>query len=264
MLDIKSYVVIKKQEIKEKISKLVIKPCLCVVQVNDDEASCAYIRGKKKDCEEVGIIFKLIKLDANTSEKELIGLIDKLNLDDEINAILVQMPLPKQINEDKIKQSIIPRKDVDGFNKLSNYIPCTPKGIIDYLDYLKYDFKSKNAVIINRSNIVGKPLVNLLLNKDCNVVVLHSKTSKKDMQYYLNNADLVISAIGKKYILSEYNFKKDAVLIDVGISRVDGKLYGDFLPNLDVKLQTPVPGGVGLLTRLSLLENVMEGVKDGI
>ena len=262
LADIKSYVFLKKEELKKEVLKLEVKPHLLIIQVNDDVASNSYIKGKIKDCSEIGVICDLLKLDINVSQSELLSIIDKYNKDNKIHGILVQMPLPKQINEDVIKQSIDPKKDVDGFNKLSKFKPCTPYGIIKYLEFINYEFKSKKAVIINRSNIVGKPLINLLLEKDCNVTVLHSKTTLEDMKYYLQHADLIVSAIGKPHILKGYNFKKDAVLIDVGISRIDGKLCGDFETNNDVKLQTPVPGGIGLITRLTLLENLLEAYRN--
>ena len=262
LADIKSYVFLKKEKLKKEVLKLEVKPHLLIIQVNDDVASNSYIKGKIKDCSEIGVICDLLKLDINISQSELLSIIDKYNKDSTIHGILVQMPLPKQINEDVIKQSIDPKKDVDGFNKLSKFKPCTPYGIIKYLEFINYEFKSKNAVIINRSNIVGKPLINLLLEKDCNVTVLHSKTTLEDMKYYLQHADLIVSAIGKPHILKGYNFKKDAVLIDVGISRVDGKLCGDFETNNDVKLQKSVPGGIVLITILTLLENLLEAYRN--
>ena len=169
------------------------------------------------------------------------------------------MPLPKQISEDKIKLAVSPKKDVDGFHPLSSFIACTPKGILNYLKSEKVEFVSKNAVVVGRSNIVGRPMAKLLLDESANVTVIHSKTSQEDKIKYLSNADIVVVAVGRKWFLDHsYNLKKDAVLVDVGINRVDGKLYGDIEPNMDVKLQTPVPGGVGLLTRLALLENLIE------
>ena len=136
-------------------------------------------------------------------------------------------------------------------------VACTPKGIVDYLEFLKYDFVDKNALIIGRSNIVGRPLAKILLDKSANVTVIHSKTSKENKEKFLKMADLIIVAVGKKYFLNENYLKSNAYIIDVGINRIDGKLYGDVIPNLNVSLQTPVPGGVGLLTRLSLLENLL-------
>lgn len=263
-MEIKEYVKFRKEIIKNEVLKLSVKPKLLIIQVNQDEASKAYVKGKIKDCIELGIDYLHEILNEDISQDELLNVINKYNNDPSIHGIIVQMPLPKQIDEEIIKRSIVISKDIDGFNPLSNFIPCTPKGILDYLKYLKFDFVGKNAVVIGRSNIVGKPMANLLINESCNVTVLHSKTSKEDMKKYLGSADLIVSAIGKKYILDGYEYKKSSYLIDVGISRVDGKLYGDFPPIQDVALQTPVPGGVGLLTRLSLLENLMEAYKNGI
>ena len=179
------------------------------------------------------------------------------NYNDDVDGILVQMPLPKHIDEAKVKETINPVKDVDGFHPLSKCIPCTPKGIIDYLKNENVEFTGKNAVVIGRSNIVGKPVAHLLLGLNCNVTVLHSRTSKEDMNFYLAHADIVVVAVGKKYFLSDQPLKDTAVVVDVGINRVDGKLYGDCAPNLKVRLQTPVPGGIGLLTRVSMLENLL-------
>lgn len=262
-INIKEYVNKRKDEIKNLISKLSIKPHLVIVSLNDDEASKAYVRGKLKDGNDVGANVELIKLNENATEHELFSLLDTLNKDDNIHGIIVQMPLPKQINEEKVKEYILPKKDVDGFNCLSKVDPCTPKGIINFLEYLKFDFKGKNAVVIGRSNIVGKPMAKLLLAKNCNVTQLHSKTSDDDMRFYLAHADLVVVAVGHKYLLnSSFALKPSAYIIDVGINRENGKLYGDCEPNLKVEYQTPVPGGVGLITRLTLLDNLMEVYKN--
>lgn len=263
-MDIKEYVATRKETIKEYIKGLDIKPHLIIVSINEDPASQAYVRGKLKDGEEVGANVELVKLPLETTQKQLLDYIEIYNKDESIHGIIVQMPLPKEIDEEQIKNSIDVRKDVDGFNILSSFHPCTPYGIIKYLEFNKIDFCSKNVVVVGRSNIVGKPMAKLLLERHCNVTVLHSRTKKEDMNYYLSHADIVVSAVGKKYLLEGYKFKKDAVLIDVGINRVDGKLYGDIPPSQDVKLQTPVPGGVGLLTRLTLLENLLEAYKNEI
>ena len=263
-MTIKEYVAYRKALLTDQIKDLEIKPHLMIIQINDDPASQAYVKGKLKDCAEVGIRSTHLMLDKEISEEEVLKILDKYNNDPEVHGIIVQMPLPKQINEDKIKVSVAVSKDVDGFNPLSKLNPCTPYGIIKYLKHLNFDFVGKNAVVVGRSNIVGRPMNTLLINESCNVTVLHSKTKKEDMANYLKNADLVVSAIGKQYVLSGYEYKKSAYLIDVGINRVDGKLYGDFPPELDVALQTPVPGGWGLLTRLALLENLMEAYKNEI
>lgn len=263
-MEIKEYVKLRKEFIKNEVSNLKIKPKILIIQVNQDEASKAYVKGKIKDCVELGIEYLHLVLNESISQDELIKLINQYNNDNSVHGIIVQMPLPKQIDEEIIKKTIAIKKDIDGFNPLSDFKPCTPKGILDYLKFLNFEFIGKNAVVIGRSNIVGKPMANLLINESCNVTVLHSKTSHDDMEKYLSSADLIVSAVGKKYILEGYKFKPSAYLIDVGITRFEGKLYGDFPPNLRVSLQTPVPGGVGLLTRLTLLENLMEAYKNGI
>lgn len=186
--------------------------------------------------------------------------VDKLNNDDSITGFIVQMPLPKQIDEEKVKRAVIKEKDVDGFNPLSKFSPATPKGILTYLEDNDFEFSGKNAVILGRSNIVGKPMHDLLLKKNMNVTILHSKTSEEDKKFYIEHADLIVVAIGKKYFLdNRYNYKENCVVIDVGINRdVDNHLYGDCVPDLKVNFLSPVPGGVGLLTRLALTLNLLE------
>ena len=263
-MDIKEYVLNRKEILKKEVSSYTTTPHLIIIQVNDDEASNAYIKGKLKDSAEIGVVADLIKLPVETTEKSLLDIIQKQNEDSNVHGLIVQMPLPKQINEGKVKLAIAPEKDVDGFHPLSLYEPCTPKGIITYLKAIGFDFVGKNAVVIGRSNIVGKPASKLLLKENCNVTVLHSKTKEEDMNFYIKHADLIVIAIGKKWFLSKQEFKPTAVIVDVGINRVDGKLYGDAEPGLHVALQTPVPGGVGLLTRLTLIENLLEAYKNGI
>ena len=237
-MTIKEYIASRKQEIKTYVEGLEVKPHLVIVQINEDQASNAYVKGKLKDCAELGINGELIKLPLETSEEELLKLIDKLNHDDSVDAFIVQMPLPKQINEEKVKQAVAPAKDVDGFHPLSELNPCTPQGIIDYLHAEGVQMQGLNALVIGRSNIVGKPMAKLLLKENCNVTTVHSKTTKEDMAFYIKHADIIV--------------------IDVGISRDETGLHGDAVPGLPVKLQTPVPGGVGLLTRLSLIENLLK------
>ena len=262
MLTIKEYVQKTKEEMKEEISKLKRVPSFTIIQVNEDAGSNAYVKGKLKDAQELGVDAKLLKLPLDTSEEELLKLIDELNKDDSCDGFIVQMPLPKQINEETIKIAISPKKDVDGFHPLSSLNPCTPQGIINYLKANEYPFMGKNAVVIGRSNIVGKPMAKLLTKESCNVTVLHSKTSADDMKFYLEHADLIVVAIGKAGFLdNRFNYKKDAIIVDVGISRTEDGLKGDAIPGLDVKLQTPVPGGVGLLTRLALYQNLLTIVK---
>ena len=258
-MTIKEYIASRKQEIKQYVEGLDIKPHLVIVQVNEDQASNAYVKGKLKDCAELGINGELIKLPIDTTEEALLNLIDGLNHDDSVDAFIVQMPLPKQINEEKVKLAVSPSKDVDGFHPLSELNPCTPQGIIDYLHAVGVNMQGLNALVIGRSNIVGKPMAKLLLKENCNVTVVHSKTSKDDMAFYIAHADIIVIAIGRQFFLNEnYKYKESAIIVDVGISRDETGLHGDAVPNLPVKLQTPVPGGVGLLTRLSLIENLLK------
>ncbi len=260
-MEIKEYVKGRKEYLKEQISSCNKAPHLVIIQVNNDEASNAYVKGKIKDLTEINARFTHELLPIDTSEESLINLINKYNLDDDVDGILVQMPLPKHISEQLIKEVVIPSKDVDGFHPMSKMVPCTPKGIIDYLKHEQVEIRGKNAVVIGRSNIVGRPVAKLLLDLDANVTVLHSKTTKLDLDKYLKNADIIVCAVGKKWFINEQELKPTAVVIDVGINRVDKKLYGDCAPNLNVALQTPVPGGIGLLTRISMLENLLECYK---
>lgn len=259
MKNIKEYTAEKKLELKKYFSQFTKKKSLVIVQLNDDPASNAYIRGKLKDCEEICVDARLIKLSEETSQEELLKLVDELNNDTSVDAFIVQMPLPKQIDEEVIKKSIVPEKDVDGFNQYSKYVPATPKGIVEFLKDNNFVFKGKNAVVLGRSNIVGKPMHDILLKLDMNVINLHTKTTEEDKKFYIEHADLIVVSIGRKYnVDNRYNFKKDCVVFDVGINREDGKLYGDCVPDLNVAYQSPVPGGVGLLTRLALLINLKE------
>lgn len=258
-MTIKEYVALRKEQIKKEIFSCEVKPHLAIVQLNDDPASNAYVKGKLKDANELGAIADLIKLPESTTQTELLKLIEGLNIDDAIDGFIVQMPLPKHINEETIKLAVAPNKDVDGFHPLSELNPCTPQGIMNYLAHEGVTLQSKNALIIGRSNIVGKPMAKLLLAANCNVTVVHSKTTREDMERYVSNADIIVIAIGKQGFLdNSFKYKDDAVIVDVGISRDETGLHGDAVPNLPVKLQTPVPGGVGLLTRLALYENLLK------
>ena len=262
-MNIKEYIAQRKSEIKAYVEGLEIKPYLVVIQVNEDAGSNAYVKGKLKDCAELGIRADLIKLPIDTTEENLLKIIENCKKNPEITGFIVQMPLPKQINEETIKLAIDPAKDVDGFHPLSWLNPCTPQGIIDYLKNEHIEMLGKNALVIGRSNIVGKPMAKLLLKENCNVTVVHSKTSFEDMSRYILNADIIVIAIGRQGFLdNKYQYKDSAVIVDVGISRDETGLHGDAVPGLPVKLQTPVPGGVGLLTRLSLIENLLKIYKN--
>ena len=262
-MNIKEYVAKRKSEIKEYVSGLKVKPYLVVIQVNEDAGSNAYVKGKLKDCAELGIRADLIKLPIDTTEENLLKIIENCNKNPEITGFIVQMPLPKQIDEEKVKLAVNPSKDVDGFHPLSSLNPCTPQGVMDYLKSEQVEMLGKNALVIGRSNIVGKPMAKLLLKESCNVTVVHSKTSFEDMSRYIANADIIVIAIGRQgYLDNKYQYKNSAVIVDVGISRDETGLHGDAVPDLPVRLQTPVPGGVGLLTRLSLIENLLKIYKN--
>ena len=256
---IKEYVQQQKELLKEEISHLERVPSFIIMQVNDDAASCAYVKGKIKDANEVGINVELKKFPINISEEELLREIDLVKHNKDIDGLIVQMPLPKHINEERIKLAVDPSQDIDGFHPMSELLPCTPKGIIDYLKSENVNFVGKNAVVIGRSNIVGKPMAKLLLREHCNVTVLHSRTTREDMEFYIKHADIIVIAIGKTEFLNEtFEYKPSAVIVDVGINRTEEGLKGDAKRDLPVALQTPVPGGVGLLTRLTLLKNLMD------
>lgn len=263
-MEIVEYVNSRKIALKEEASFLSRKPRLCIISVGQNNpASESYVKGKVKDADEIGCeAFRLV-LEESSSEEELLATIRKMNDDETVDGIIVQLPVPKHISEEAIIATIDPKKDVDGFSPISKFVPCTPKGIIDYLTSEGFPFAGSNAVVLGRSNIVGRPIAKLLLDRSANVTVLHSKTSDTDRHYYLEHADLVIVAIGKEgYLDDSYKLKESAWVVDVGINRgIDGKLHGDCVPGLKVYKQTPVPKGVGLLTRIALMENLMEAAK---
>lgn len=256
-----------KEELKEKLSTISEKLKLVVIQVGEDSASDVYIRNKKKTCEELGILCEHKKY-TKINEMDLIKEIKKLNNDTTVTGILVQLPLPDNINENKIIESISPLKDVDGLTSknIGNLysgndalIPCTALGIIKILEYLNIEFEGLNAVIVGRSKLVGLPLIKLLLNKDCTVTISHSKT--KALKENTKNADILIVAAGKKELITKEFIKENAIVIDVGINRCKNKLYGDcnFNDLLEkCKYITPVPGGVGKLTVILLINNIIE------
>lgn len=258
MQNIKEYVANKKLALKEKLKDSSLKAV--IVQVGNVEASNRYVRNKIKDLEEVGITAELLKFPEDISENELMHQVHYLNIDDSVTGYLVQLPLPKHINEERITRMIWPCKDIDGFNPESKTVAATPLGIYTYLKDMNYEFSGKNAVIIGRSNIVGKPMHKLLLDANMNVIMLHTKTSDEDKRFYLEHADLIIVAAGKAGILdSSYNLKETTVIMDVGINfNEEGKLIGDCEKDLKVAFQSPVPGGCGLLTRLAVIENLIK------
>jgi len=253
----------------EKLNSENIMPCLATVLVGDDPASATYVKNKHNACEKIGIKTKDHRLPIDTTQNELDKIIDDLNNDKEVHGILVQLPLPKQLNEFKTVSRISPIKDVDGLTPQnvgllamgkSIFRPCTPSGIMEMFYYYKIDLEGKNTVMINRSNLIGKPLYHLLLQNNATVITCHSKT--KNLDEYCKNADIVITAVGDrtKFKLTSDMIKKDAVVIDVAISRYEGKLVGD--ADYDDIIQkaswvTPVPGGVGPMTVAILLKNTV-------
>lgn len=258
------------ENLKDELLLLEKKPCLAVIIVGDDLASKIYVNLKKKKAQELGIESFVFEMPENTSQKELLGKIEKLNEDKNINAILVQLPLPKHINTEAVIEALNPIKDVDCFHPYNvgriaadakPYIhPCTPKGIIRLLEYYEINLTGKNAVVIGRSNIVGRPMAQMLINENATVTLCHSKT--KDLAEITKNADIIISAVGKTNLVTKDMVKKDAVVIDVGMNRDEnGKLTGD-VDFEDIKEKasfiTPVPGGVGPMTICSLMQNTFE------
>tara|TARA_Y100000590_G_scaffold103902_1_gene118137 strand:+ start:10457 stop:11311 length:855 start_codon:yes stop_codon:yes gene_type:complete len=268
-----------RQEIKEKVSSLLNKhsqvPGLAAVLVGDNPASEIYVRNKRKACADVGIYSEEYKLPEDTTQDELLKIIDGLNNNDKINGILVQLPLPNHIDESLILKSVSPQKDVDGFHPVNagllfqgeqKFIACTPHGIIKMLEFYNIDIQGKNAVVLGRSNIVGKPASMLLLQKHATVTICHSRT--KNLQEILKEADIIVAAIGRAHFVTKDMVKKGAVVIDVGINRLDtGKLAGDVdfenVKDLCSHI-TPVPGGVGPMTITMLLWNTVMSLEDSI
>lgn len=255
-------------ELKKEILSLERRPGIAVIQVGNDSASNVYVKSKEKFGKELGCIFNHIKFDENTREEDILKKIDELNNDNNIDGILVQMPIPKHLNSSVIQNRIIYTKDIDGltdinagllFHNKDSFIPCTPKGIITILDDIGFDCEGKHAVIVGRSRIVGKPISQILLKRGATVTICHSKT--KDISIFTKQADILVAAVGRPHIITKDMVKEGAVVVDVGINRVNGKILGDVdtesvLP-ICSKI-TPVPGGVGLTTVLSLLENVVQ------
>jgi len=255
-------------KLKEEISRKKMTPGLAVVLVGENPASEVYVCNKIKACNEVGIKSLDNKLPETTSEAELLKLIEKLNNDKNVHGILVQLPLPKQIDSEKVLNAIDPSKDVDGFHPVNlgrllsgqnGLRPCTPLGVMDLIDSTGVDIKGKNAVVVGRSNIVGKPVAVMLLERHATVTVCHSRT--QDLPGVVRNADIVVAAIGKPDFIKGAWIKKGAVVIDVGINRLEGgKLTGDvdFKEALkNAAWITPVPGGVGPMTIAMLLKNTV-------
>ncbi len=265
-----------RDRIKKEVAAMKKKPGLAAIIVGDNPASKVYVGIKRKQCEEAGIYSEEHKLPEETSEEELIGRIRKLNKDDRINAILVQLPVPKHISTEKVLSAIALEKDVDGFNPVNigklvsgneNAVPCTPKGIIRLLEEAGIGIEGKNAVVVGRSGIVGKPTALMLLNRNATVTVCHSRT--RNLGDITRNADILVVAVGKAKMITAEMVKKGAVVIDVGMNNVEGKLVGDVdFESVKEKTAyiTPVPGGVGPMTVAMLLENTLqryEAIKNG-
>ncbi len=263
-------------DIKARVTKAVrelkengVQPCLATVLVGDDPASTTYIRSKQSDAKEVGITTRDHRLAAEFKQDELLELVHSLNRDHEVHGVLVQLPLPKQIDEFEIIAALNPFKDVDGLTPYNSGMlqsgmgllkPCTPSGIMELLHYYRIDVAGMDAVIVNRSNLVGKPLALMLLEQNATVIICHSKT--KNLGEKLLNADLVVTAVGnrERFTLNAEMIKEGAIVIDVGTSRINNKLVGDAdFESVKQKASwvTPVPGGVGLMTRVMLLKNTV-------
>lgn len=258
-----------KDELKSKIENSYKKVALAVILVGQDPASCIYVRNKTNDCHEVGIESLEYKLPETTTQEELMQLIDKLNKDENVHGILVQFPLPKGLDEAAVVRAISPQKDVDGFSKINIggvlmndkdcFVSCTPAGALELIKLSGIDITGKNAVVIGRSNNVGKPMALLLLNEGATVTVCHSKT--QNLKEITQNADILVCAVGKAHMITEDMVKEGAVVIDIGISRIDGKQVGDVdYENVSKKAFaiTPNPGGTGPMTRAMLMYNTVK------
>ena len=259
-------------EIKNKIAESGLSPGLAVVIVGDNPASRIYVDSKKKDCKKCGIRSEEFALTDNISETELLDLISRLNAREDIHGILVQLPLPKGLNSDKVIQSIAPHKDVDGFHMYNvwrifvndyAFLPCTPAGIVEILAHYDIDPRGKHCVVVGRSTIVGKPMAMMLTNLNATVTVCHSVTT--DLPSFTRQADILVSAIGRSDFITADMVKQGAVVIDVGINRrEDGSICGDVDFEAVSKVAsyiTPVPGGVGPMTRALLMKNTLEAAK---
>ena len=277
IVDVKGIVEKKKQGLKRHIVELRDKgivPKLAVILANDDPASRIYVGRKRKLCVELGIDETEYLFDEKVTEKELLEVIDRLNKNDEIHGILIQLPLYKHIDEQKILDSVNPKKDVDGFSAVNmgrlyqgtgDIIPCTPKGILTILKELEPNLSGKNVVVVGKSLIVGKPMAAILLNEGCTVTICHSRTT--NLVEHTKSADILIVATGVPHLIKENMVKEGAIVIDVGLTKVKDKLVGDVDTEKvkeKVKHITPVPGGVGITTVYSLAENVVSLAKKSI
>jgi methylenetetrahydrofolate dehydrogenase (NADP+)/methenyltetrahydrofolate cyclohydrolase len=261
-------------EFKERVSKLNKKPTLAIIQVEGNPASDKYVNNKLKRCKEVGVQADLYLLGRDTPSSEIEQIIDNLNSDDEVDGILLQLPLPDHLNEGYLTNQICPYKDVDGFTIYNTgalslgmkcNIPCTPKGVIDLLKFYKIPIASKDVLIINRSNIVGKPLAQLLLQENATVTMAHSRT--KNLKQKIKNADIVVLGVGKADFLHDEDFSDDTIIIDISINFKNGKMCGDVhkedYEDLATRCHiTPVPNGIGQTTVISLIDNLITIVEN--
>ncbi|HDM4410625.1 TPA: bifunctional methylenetetrahydrofolate dehydrogenase/methenyltetrahydrofolate cyclohydrolase FolD [Staphylococcus aureus] len=265
------------QDQVEALKEKGFTPKLSVILVGNDGASQSYVRSKKKAAEKIGMISEIVHLEETATEEEVLNELNRLNNDDSVSGILVQVPLPKQVSEQKILEAINPEKDVDGFHPINigklyideqTFVPCTPLGIMEILKHADIDLEGKNAVVIGRSHIVGQPVSKLLLQKNASVTILHSRS--KDMASYLKDADVIVSAVGKPGLVTKDVVKEGAVIIDVGNTPDEnGKLKGDVEIDAVKEIAgaiTPVPGGVGPLTITMVLNNTLlaEKMRRGI
>lgn len=270
ILDGKSLSAKIKDEVKAGADSYKQTPILAVVTVGDDEASKVYVENKRKACEYCGMSMMHFSYKATVRESEVIKKIEELNDDKSVNGIILQLPIPKKFNTKKILNTISPLKDVDGLTDISQgkimggdatFIPCTPKGILEIFDHYKIDLEGRHVVVIGRSDLVGKPIMLECINRNATVTMCHSKT--KDLGKYTKDADVLIVAVGHKHLIDKTMVKKGVVIIDVGISRIEGKIYGDVNPDVESKASyvTPVPGGVGPMTVAMLLKNTFIAYK---
>jgi len=255
-----------KDEVKALADSYHQTPILAVITIGENSASEVYVKNKRLACEYVGMSMMHFRYTENDKEEKIIKKIKELNRDKSVNGIILQLPIPNSFNERTIINTISSEKDVDGLTDISQgrllnneeaFVPCTPKGIIELLDHYKINLEGKHVVIVGRSNLVGKPLMIECLKRNATVSICHSKT--KNLKEYTTSADILVVAVGKKYLIDESMVKKDSVIIDVGINREDGKIYGDVNPNVISKVSylSPVPGGVGPMTVCMLLKNTM-------
>ena len=268
MIDCRKNVAKRLGKLKEYVEEHSLQDkCLVVIQVGDDPASNSYIKGKKSDCEFVGIKMVHGKFDECVSTDEIVENIERLNKNDGVLGIIVQLPIPGHLNEERILNAIADEKDVDGFKVTSKFEPCTPKGVLSILEDINYDVQGKTVCVIGKGKTVGMPLVPMLMKKGATVISCNSKTPRYVLEDFLHLSHVVVSAVGKANFITLDDFKKGNyefpdVIIDVGISRDEnGKLCGDVDKELDeyVEHLTPMPGGSGLYTRVSLLENTIYG-----